>query len=99
MEIRTVFKSTWFWVIVVGIVVLVCVIAIPSVPLTILDTLAGKTQGDSSEDKAEQSGAELIEANGNQGLRLSPDAISGFEINPVKAVAATKDRALPPQIG
>jgi membrane fusion protein, heavy metal efflux system len=50
-------------------------------------------------DEQETNGLELLDLNGNQGLRLPAKAVAGLALNPAKAILSTKGRELPPQIG
>ncbi len=51
------------------------------------------------EEKQGAPGAEYFEANGNAGVHLTAEAVTGLDVKPVEVVRATKERPLPPQIG
>jgi cobalt-zinc-cadmium efflux system membrane fusion protein len=98
---NNILRSPWVRLILVVIIIggILGAMAIPPFRERVQAFFNGKNEGESAENNQQREGAELVEVNGNQGLRLSADAMAGFDINPVEVVAATNDRALPPQSG
>jgi cobalt-zinc-cadmium efflux system membrane fusion protein len=74
-------------------------LAVPGVA----DTVKGLWAGEKKEKKdaeEEKGSAELWrDAQGNEGLRLTSEAVAGLRIVPVEVKRATETRPLPPQIG
>ncbi|HWY86478.1 MAG TPA: hypothetical protein VNX28_07135 [Gemmataceae bacterium] len=86
-------------VIVIFIFIFIFAMSAPT-PLraTVESWLAGTVHA-SEPDDHQPGGVELLDVHGNQGLRLSADAVGGLGVHAEKVVLATKERPLPQNIG
>jgi cobalt-zinc-cadmium efflux system membrane fusion protein len=97
---QTVLHSPWARLILVIAIIAAGLGAMVSAPVRekVYGLFAAKIDGHQSGAGADE-GAVLIQIMENQGLRLSEETVAGLNIQPVKAILATKERALPRQPG
>ena len=100
MSNQNVRRSSWIRVAVVFVIVLVIfgVAVLTPIRATVQGWIAG-TADTSQPDDHKKDGVELLDLHGNQGLRLTAEAVGGLGVYVEKVVLATKERPLPPHIG
>ncbi len=98
----TILKSPWTRVGIVAVLIAAGLgaMAFPPVREKFQSFISGaQDPQENNAAKANDESAELIAIGGHQGLRLSQEAIDGYEIKPVKVIEAKKERPLPAQPG
>jgi hypothetical protein len=86
-----------FLIVIIG--ALLGIVALLPLRETVQGWFSGKIQAAEPKRDFQQDELELIEVQGNQGLRLPAAAVAALRLQPAEALTTTEARPLPPQIG